>query len=149
MAIGEVVPYFQIAAYLAAAFGIIFTSINYFNANKIKRGEWMRSLFEKFYESSYFKSVRREIEYDNITHFLALDSKGVACNQENEELLVDYLNFFELLATLIKYKHIRRKEAVDLFGYYIDSLQRNAFIKQYATQFYFKNLCTLLNEASQ
>lgn len=144
--IDNLVKYAQFAAYCAAAFGLIFTSINYFNSLKVKRGEWIKSLFEKFYEQEKFKEVRKEIEYNRIKAFLLLDSKGMACNETNEELLVDYLNFFELLATLIKNKYIKKNEVVDLFSYYLNLLKQDAFVMRYIEQFGFKNLNILLNE---
>lgn len=42
MTLEETVKCFQIAPYFAAAFGIAFTGIHCFNANKIKRGEWIK-----------------------------------------------------------------------------------------------------------
>ena len=144
--IEDAIKYAQFLAYCAAAFGVIFTSINYFNSLKVKRGEWIKSLFEKFYEQDRFKKIRKEIEYEKLRSFLAIDGKGRACNEENEELLVDYLNFFELLATLIKNKHIRRSEVLDLFSYYFNLLKTDIFIRRYVEQFGFKNLNALLNE---
>ena len=144
--IDEAIKYAQFVAYCAVAFGVIFTSINYFNSLKVKRGEWIKSLFEKFYEEDRFKKIRKEIEYETIRSFLAIDSKEVASNKENEELLVDYLNFFELLATLIKNKHIRKNEVFDLFSYYLNLLKKDIFIRRYVEQFSFKNLNALLNE---
>jgi hypothetical protein len=141
-----VVKYFQIAAYTAATLGIIFTAISYNKNNKIKRGEWLKSLFEKFFEEGTFSEVRQVIEYEKISTFLELDVKKMATNQRNEELLVNYLNFFEFVSVLVKNNHVTRDEVIDLFEYYLAAIQKNQFIMQYISQFGFKNLYKLLNE---
>jgi hypothetical protein len=142
----DVVKYFQIAAYCTAILGIIFTVITYRNNNRIKRGEWLKSLFEKFFEEGTFSEVRQVIEYERIASFLELDAKKMATNQKNEELLVNYLNFFEFVSVLVKNNHVTRDEVIDLFEYYLTAIQRNQFIMQYISQFGFKNLYKLLNE---
>lgn len=141
-----VVKYFQILAYCAAIFGIIFTAITYRNNNRIKRGEWLKSLFEKFFENGTFSEVRQVIEYERISSFLELDAKKMATNQKNEELLVNYLNFFEFVSVLVKNKHVTGDEVIDLFEYYLAAIRKNDFIVQYISQFGFKNLYKLLNE---
>jgi hypothetical protein len=112
----EIVKYGQIIAYAAAAFSFVFSAFTYHNNNKVKRGEWLKSLFEKFYELDKFHEVRKEIEYDRVKTFLYKKEK---INEEHEEKLVDYLNFFELIAILEKKGHIKKEEIKDMFGYYL------------------------------
>jgi hypothetical protein len=70
----------------------------------------------------------------------------MATNQRNEELLVNYLNFFEFVSVLVKHNHATRDEVIDLFEYYLAAFENNQFIMQYISQFGFKNLYKLLNE---
>ena len=66
---------------------------------RLKRAEWLRSLFEKFYETERYKAVRTRL--DNADE---LQKRGL-----EEELLVDYLNFFEFIASLHKPGQIRKE----------------------------------------
>jgi hypothetical protein len=140
----EVVKYCQIIAYAAATIGIIFTAFTYRNSNKVKRGEWLKSLFEKFYESENFHEVRRKIEYDGLQIFLYNKEKIV---EENEEKLVDYLNFFEFIAILEKRGHINKEEIKDMFGYYLAKMKENNFLTKYLTEYGFENIENLLKKS--
>jgi hypothetical protein len=117
MGLDNWVKCFQIDAYIAAISGIGFTAIGYFKNNKLKRGEWLKTLFEKFYEQEKFKEIRREIEYGSLEKYLMIDSGGKLTNIENEEELVNHLNFFEFIAALLKYQQISQLEINDMFGF--------------------------------
>jgi hypothetical protein len=146
MNLDELLKYFQMAAYAAAFFGIIFTAITYHINNKVKRGEWLKSLFEKFYEENKFSDVRKNIEYNSLKSFLKIDDKGMAANKENEEKFVNYLNFFEFISMLQFKKYIKPDEVKDMFDYYIDKLKNDTFIVQYVNQLGFENLEKLLSK---
>lgn len=140
----EIVKIFQITAYVAATFGIIITVYTYYNNNKVKRGEWLKELFEKFYENNSFSEVRENIEYDSLKSFLEIDDKGMATNKKNEEKFVNYLNFFEFIAILQFRNHIKDDEVKDMFEYFINKLNDVPFITRYINQFGFGNLEKLL-----
>ena len=143
--LNEIIKYCQIGAYLAASIGIIFTVFTYRNNTRIKRGEWLKDLFDKFYRESNFITVRMVIEYNRMNTFLDIDTEGIPTNEENEETLVNYLNFFEFISILIKRGHLRNDEVKDLFGYYLQTLNSQRFIKNYISEFGFENLETLLS----
>jgi hypothetical protein len=131
MGLDNWVKCFQIGAYIAAIGGIGFTAIGYFKNNKLKRGEWLKTLFEKFYEREKFKEIRREIEYGSLEKYLMIDSGGKPTNIKNEEELVNYLNFFKFIAALLKYQQISQLEINDMFGYYLKSIRKNTFLSSY------------------
>ncbi len=134
----------QIVVYTATTIGILVSAFSYFKNNKVKRGEWLKALYEKFFESDNYKEIRREIEYDRLNSFLDIDNKGMAQNEINEEKLVDFLNFFEFISVLQIKKHVSESEVKDLFGYFITALKKNEFIRKYIQQFGFENLDKIL-----
>ncbi len=142
--ITDIVPYAQVFAFTAAGGSLIFSAFTYYKNNKVKRGEWLKTLFEKFFEADKFSEVRRQIEYETLEVYLEVDIKGMCANKENEEKLVNYLNFFELIAVLQLRGHINKEEVNDLFAYFIKSINKNAFIRRYINQFDFENLEKLL-----
>ena len=60
--INDIVPYAQVFAFIAAGGSLIFSAFTYYKNNKVKRGEWLKTLFEKFFEADKFSEVRRQIE---------------------------------------------------------------------------------------
>lgn len=102
------VKIFQIAAYIAAAVGILFTAFTYKNSNRIKHGEWLKDLFDKFYKEAHFAEIRKEIDFARIENFLGVNKNNEPTNESNEEAFVNYLNFFEFISTLIKREHLKK-----------------------------------------
>lgn len=149
MCLDTIVKIAQIAAYTFGGLSLVITALAYRKSNKVKRGEWLKSLYEKFYEAEAFKSIRREIEYDRLHSFLALDEKEVPTNEESEEKLVDYLNFFEFIASLQNRQHIKKEEVEDLFNYYFQKLHDSAFLRKYINGNGFENLAKVLNDFKQ
>ena len=146
MAIETIVKIAQIFAYFVAGISFIVAFFTYRTNNKIKRGEWLKSLFEKFYEAKIFSKVRAEIEYGRIETYLNIFADGTVLNEEHEEQLVDYLNFFEFVATLQKNGHLKFTEVNQLFGYYLKAIKCNNFLKEYLTKYDFEILIALLNK---
>ena len=64
MSLEVLVKIAQIVGFVLAGVSLVFTAITYFKNNKLKRGEWLKSLFEKFYEGKMFSKIRKEIEYE-------------------------------------------------------------------------------------
>src|SRR5947208_14450538 len=99
----------QTSFYFFAAIGI-WLSWKTFKANqRIRRAEWLRSLFEKFYESGNYKEVRRWLDFEDLLQKeLGSDIAHIRNDEEHlkEEKLADYLNFFEFIAALEKLKQI-------------------------------------------
>lgn len=144
MGLDTLVKIAQIVGFILAGISLVFTAITYFKNNKLKRGEWLKSLFEKFYEGKTFSKIRKEIEYQRIVSYVGLNEFGDAENEENEEELVNFLNFFEFISTLVKNNHLRKDEVNQLFGYYLKAIHKNIFLKSYLAKYDFENLEELL-----
>jgi hypothetical protein len=146
MQIDNLVKIAQFAVYLLTSAGICLSVFTYLKNNKVKRGEWLKSLYEKFFEAGSYKKIRREIEYERLGIFLGLNDKEIATNEENEEQLVDFLNFFDFISSLQIKGHIKKDEVKDLFGYYLQKLKENKFIAFYIKTYGFENLSTVLDD---
>ena len=112
---------------VVAVVGIVLTALNVFREfqeSRRNRVKWMQTLFEKFYEQVQYKTMRKKIDHGELT------ISTLAASSEEEEL-VDYLNFFEFIASLNARGHIKREEIYMLFGYYLDQLRSHQVIKPY------------------
>lgn len=91
----------------------------------LERSRWASSLYEKFYEKTEHKGVRRVLDCSS-------DSQEVAelVGRESPEF-TDYLNFFEHVAYLVKCEQIKREDAEAYFNYYFSCLKRHAAVMQY------------------
>ena len=101
-------------------------------------------MYEKFFEQKEFAIVRREIEYSRLSSFLKLNDNEDTLDEANEEELVNYLNFFEFIAMLQISSQLKLDDVNNLFGYYLKSINRNNFLKEYLTKYDFENLIELL-----
>ena len=146
MCINNLLPIFQVLSYFAAAGAFVFTAYTYFRNNKVKRGEWLKALYEKFFEAEQYKEIRKEIDYKRLHIYLKLDEKAEIQNDTGEEKLADFLNFFEFISILQHRNHISKDEVNDLFGYYFDIIKGDKFLKNYTQKFGFEHLTKKLNE---
>ena len=110
-----------------------------------RRTEWLYRLFEKFYENPGYKPIRRLLDYEPAEELAAL-RRDISANvgSETVEALVDYLNFFELIAVQVKDKQISKREVADIFDYYIRRLSKIDFIMKYIDEQGFENLSRLV-----
>jgi len=86
----------------------------------VRRAEWLASLYERFYLNVDFKKTRALLDYDSPERTKLL--KCMETDPENAstlEPLVDYLNFFEFVASLWKLKQLKTNEVRMMFEYYI------------------------------
>lgn len=130
---------------LVAAFGILIAALNYRSQTRTKRAEWLKALFEKFYENERFKDVRRWIESGEIERKINADEATVT---EQEEKLTDYLNFFEFIATLEAEGQLRSTDVKNLFDYYLKKLRSSTICSQWINRpdYGFEKLRTLLQK---
>src|SRR5437763_6463265 len=89
---------------------------------RTKRAEWLSTLHAKFFESENYKRIRSILDYEQPE--LAILRKLVSSGDYDElaELLVDYLNFFEFIASLWKLGQLDIEEVATLFEYYLTNL---------------------------
>ena len=129
----------QIALWILSLIGIFIAWTTFRQNTKLKRAEWLRSLFEKFYESDHYKDIRSKIDGTTI-------QQDVSGNSQLEEKLVDYLNFFEFIASLWKLKQLKKNEVLMLFDYYLKNINRLDILKLYIRNYGFENLAAFLKE---
>lgn len=140
--IKDILPYLQALSFVAAAGSLAVAAYTYYQNNKVKRGEWLKALFEKFYEENKFSEVRMHIEYDTLEEYLEPDEKKEPKNKINEELMVNYLNFFEFISILNIRKYISDEEVKLMFRYYIKKIGENRYLRatNYLKNYDFENL---------
>ena len=131
----------QIISYILSGVGIIIAGVSYSNDRKIKRAEWLKSLFEKFYENDFYKDVRKWIDFEELSKELSIDD-----DHTKEEKLGDFLNFFEFIATLESENQIRLIEIMKLFSYYLILIKKSEICKEYIIRYKFRNLQKLLDK---
>jgi len=143
----ELFQWIQAGFYFVAVVGI-WLSWKTFKANqRIRRAEWLRSLFEKFYEADKYKDVRRWLDFEDLRQReLGNDISHIQNDSEHlkEEKLADYLNFFEFIAALEKLKQLSLKEIKLLFAYYLDRIKQTSICVEYIRAGNYRNLSNLL-----
>ncbi|MEP6467663.1 MAG: hypothetical protein ABJB05_15240 [Parafilimonas sp.] len=110
----------EVISKITVAIGVIIAALNYRNQTKTKRAEWLRTLFEKFYENENYKEIRRWIESGEICTKINLTDNALS---EADEKFTDYLNFFEFIATLESEGQLKEKDVLNLFDYYLRKLK--------------------------
>jgi hypothetical protein len=114
----------------------------------LKKAEWIESLHSKFFESDTYKNIRRILDYESQPDFANLKtglSDGSADHGELCESFVDYLNFFEFIASLGELNQLTKREIFMLFDYYLHLLHRHEFIRCYIREQGFESLEKLLD----
>lgn len=143
----EVKDWVDILSKSLVVVGIYVAILNYRTQTRTKRGEWLRSLFEKFYENREFKDVRKWIESGEINKKINLD----ATVSDDEEKFTDYLNFFEFIAVITEQKQLRERDMLNLFDYYLQKLKLSpACMSWIENEAYgFENLKLLLDKLTR
>src|SRR5580704_14079704 len=119
-------------AVLRGIIGAAITIYIYYRNSNLRRAEWLYSLFEKFYYQSSYADIRRILDYGNEDSVQRLRGALQSHTEESlEEKLVDYLNFFEFIASLWKLRQLPIKEIQMMFEYYIRRLESYDFILEY------------------
>ncbi|HEV7764754.1 MAG TPA: hypothetical protein VGQ76_07130 [Thermoanaerobaculia bacterium] len=107
--------------------------------------------YERYFNSS--ASLRRSSRSLPVRHIIdyappRLETLREAVEQggsdELVELFVDYLNFFEFIASLWKLGQLRINEVAMLFQYYLENLTDKPFIVRFIREQGFENLEKLL-----
>ncbi len=115
----------------------------------LEKAKWLNGLYEKFYEKATFKQIRLAIDYKTEEY---INLKQILNTNEDLELqgnLVDYLNFFEFIATLKEKRQLKITDINMVFGYYINDLKDSDFIIQFIKKSGFQNLEKLIIEISK
>jgi len=118
--------------------------VTYRRSERIKRAEWLSSLHGKFFESPNYKIIRRILDYAPPQLSTLREAVEQGGSDELVESFVDYLNFFEFVASLWKLGQLRIEEVAMLFRYYLENLSDHAFITAFIHEQSFENLEALL-----
>ncbi len=129
-------------------FGTVFTAIAavfgvyvYWRNSRLERAKWLASLYEKFYEKGHLKEIRQILDCDDeISLEIAKLIRDESAN------FTDYLNFFEFVAFLKNARQLNFSEVEQLFGYYLNSLERRKEIRLYIEAKDYQLLGNLLTE---
>jgi hypothetical protein len=128
---------------LVVGIGVLVAVFNYRKLAKIRRAEWLKSLFEKFFENDLYKEVRGWIDYDEVTEKLEND---FVSKRANEEKFTDFLNFFEFIGLLYDRKELELDEINALFDYYLRKIKSNGKCAEWIDKFGFEKLRHLLSK---
>jgi hypothetical protein len=131
----------KIVGALATGAGVLVAAFNYRSQTQIKRAEWIKSLFEKFFETAIYKEVRIWLDYGELHEKLTVadDSERRA----NEEKFTDFLNFFEFIGVLSG-KQLSFEEVFEVFDYYLERIKTDADCQDWIERYSFEKLKALL-----
>lgn len=128
----------------AALIAVLVAVVNYRHQTKLKQAEWLKSLFEKFFEDSTYKEVRVWLDYGTLHERLTVTD--VAARQVNEEKFTDFLNFFEFIGVLYSRGHLSLEQVCDVFDYYLKKITADADCREWIDQYSFEKLKALLSK---
>ncbi|HWB92735.1 MAG TPA: hypothetical protein VG605_12815 [Puia sp.] len=132
----------RLVAGAAALIAVIVAVVNYRAQTRLKQADWLKSLFEKFFESSIYKEVRVWLDYGTLHERLTVND--AVLRQANEEKFTDFLNFFEFIGVLYSRKHLTYEQVYDVFDYYLKKLAADADCREWIDQYSFEKLKALL-----
>jgi hypothetical protein len=125
--------------------GITVAAINYRHQTRLKQADWLKSLFEKFFENSTYKEVRTWLDYGLLHERLTMGDAVV--QRVNEEKFTDFLNFFEFIGVLHTRKHLSLSQVTDVFDYYLNKMKSDADCREWIDKYGFEKLKGLLARA--
>jgi hypothetical protein len=135
--------WFDIGIKALALIGVYIAAINYRSQRIIKKGEWLKSLFEKFYENDAYKEVRRWLDNKEIETKINCEDDSIS---DEDEKFTDFLNFFEFIANLENENQISIKDVTNLFDYYLQEIKGSSVCMQWVKKYGFEKLDNLLNK---
>ncbi len=132
-------------AVLGAGIGGAISIYIYYRNSKLQRAQWLYSLFEKFFYESRYAEIRQLLDYDNEQEINRLRETLTSHSEAQlEEKLVDYLNFFEFIASLWGLRQLSIREIRMMFNYYIRQLGEYDFVMKYLQNEGFEGLAGLV-----
>ncbi len=147
----------EFGALVALSGGVIAIS-NYVRTSKIKRLEWLLQLFHRYMDEKKFRRIRYIIvfrvqpEFDRLRDLMNRRAERQVDRpvEDFEQSLImdmdDYLNFFELVATLWDRGELKIEEIKILYHDYIKYLWQIDFTHAYITTWGFESLTKLATE---
>jgi len=134
----------KLVAGIGALTAVLIAVVNYRAQTRLKQAEWLKSLFEKFFENSTYKEVRIWLDYGYLHDRLTVGE--ISLREENEEKFTDFLNFFEFIGVLNSRQHLTIEQVTDVFDYYLRKIKSDADCQQWINQYSFEKLKLLLEQ---
>jgi len=134
----------KLIAGTGALVAVLMAVFNYRAQTKLKQAEWLKSLFEKFFENSTYKEVRVWLDYGHLHGKLTVED--MALRETNEEKFTDFLNFFEFIGVLYSRRHLTIEQVSDVFDYYLRKIKADADCREWIGQYSFEKLKALLDQ---
>ncbi|HVU95616.1 MAG TPA: hypothetical protein VHE34_10345 [Puia sp.] len=125
--------------------GFFIAAFSYRQQVRIRQAEWLKSLFEKFFENSTYKDVRSWLDYGVLHERLTVGD--AVLRQQNEEKFTDFLNFFEFVGVLHSRGHLPLDQVWDVFDYYLSKMSTDADCREWIEKYGFERLKGLLARA--
>lgn len=131
------------AFFLISIVAVITSFLTYRQSIKLKESEWLHSFSDKFYSNENYKRIRRILDYSEIKtkefdKFKHIINKLLNDEKQFEddeikliEDLADFLNFFELIGSLVALKQLKISEVRLMFEYYLSLIKRHKFLCDY------------------
>ncbi|HUH62000.1 MAG TPA: hypothetical protein VLZ50_03335 [Terracidiphilus sp.] len=118
----------EIASYCIGIVAVVVAVGTYRANSRRERAKWAIQLYEKFYESDHYRTMR-----DNFD--CSADGQAVRDIIESEDsAFTDYLNFFETVAFLVTRKQLSKDDVLSLFHYYLRCLKRHRSVMNYLNE---------------
>ena len=133
----------DIVSKLVAAIGILIAALNYRSQTRTKRAEWLKSLFQMFYEKNDYKEVRVWLDSGELEKKVNIKNSPIT---KDDEKFTDFLNFFEFIAKLEEEKQLKLGDVKDMFEYYLKRLNNSTISSQWINEYGFEKLRTLLQK---
>lgn len=139
----------QAGLLVAALVGGFVTIKTYIKTANIRRAEWLHTLYTSFYEETTYNEMRRILDYKGAKFDTLIQQLSDNTGEQHtlREDLVDYLNFFEFIATLWKTGQLETEEILMMFDYYIRCLNHNPVIRDYIRLHGFEGLNAMIAKA--
>lgn len=124
------------------------TILIYWRNSRLRRVEWLYQLYDKFFHLERHSEIRKLIDYGSKAELDRLQKELRGSGRKKlEEKLVDFLNFFEFIASLWKLKQLRLNEILMMFDYYLRRIGDHQFIMIYLKDNGFEGLIDLIDQA--
>lgn len=98
-----------------------------------ERAHWLFELHQRFHQEPRFRGMRARVE-----------SRAAPFPERDLTRLDDYLNFFELIAWLVKRRELKVDEVLALFSYPLRMIAKNPEVLAHLRQYDYETLEALL-----
>lgn len=111
---------------------------------RLKRAQWLHTLYASFFESDRFKRIRYILDYEPAEAQRLYDDLGSNEGDDLSEALVDYLNFFEFVCALESLGQLKQREIEMIFDYYLRLILQRPVVVKFVESDGFENLSEML-----